>query len=483
MINKNIKKPFMYGICIFLYLVFIFGRSFTGIYLFGFRIGEILVGVLLLVSLLLFFATEERLNLSPTFFQIKSVFNILFLAFLTTSILTKSNIFDLYTFKVSSYIWLIPSIFIGLYIGDDFLNNKKIALFVATSLPIVYILSTVKFPESLIDFFVSYSDKFDFVKASDLLLVYVFVNLLLRINFQNSLVSLSYFIISSAVMFPMFLFKSKGSFVACVIFFVLELYQHWNLIRVNFLKTFFLIVVSPIFFVVSSFEISGDSILNGLFVEDSPVSSELMDSTLQNSKTSINTYSKPTENLDKEDNSLETEDNSLETGIISETLIDNFDNKIAGNGTTDEKRILEFKEGRVFSSDNTLNWRFQIWQDVVYDLIDKNMIFTGYGYTEIIPAMDTITRSGVDNSNENVHNFFINIIARGGILQLVIIVYIFLLLLSLDRKKNLINFILPLLVVSMFDSSMESVRFPISIYIIAGSLLSFNNKNISDIIE
>ena len=113
MINKNIKKPFIYGVTVFLYLVFIFGRSFTGIYLFGFRIGEITIGVLILVSTILFFTTEERLNLSPRFFQIKSVFNLLFLAFLVTSILTKSNIFDLYTFKVSSYIWLIPSIFNG----------------------------------------------------------------------------------------------------------------------------------------------------------------------------------------------------------------------------------------------------------------------------------------------------------------------------------------------------------------------------------
>jgi hypothetical protein len=476
MINKNIKKPFIYGVTVFLYLVFIFGRSFTGIYLFGFRIGEITIGVLILISTILFFTTEERLNLSPRFFQIKSVFNLLFLAFLTTSILTKSNIFDLYTFKVSSYIWLIPSVFIGLYIGDDFLSNKKIALFISTSLPTVYILSTVKFPERFIDFFVNYSDKFDFVKASDLLLVYVFVNLLLRINFQNSFVSLSYFIISSAVMFPMFLFKSKGSFVACVIFFVLELYQHLSLIRVNVLKTIGIVIISLIFFVVSSFEISGDSILNGLFDENSQVSSEFVDTTLSNSKTTVNT--EPV--LEKESKK---EDNPLETQIISETLIDNFDNKIAGNGTTDETRIFEIRDGRIFSSDNTLNWRFQIWQDVIYDLIDKNIIFTGYGYTAIIPAMESITRSGVDNSNENVHNFFINILARGGVLQLAIIVYIFIILLKLDQKKNLLNFILPLLVVSMFDSAMESVRFPISTYLIAGSLLSFNNKNKSDIIE
>ena len=26
---------------------------------------------------------------------------------------------------------------------------------------------------------------------------------------------------------------------------------------------------------------------------------------------------------------------------------------------------------RIFSTDNNLNWRLQIWQDVIYDLINK----------------------------------------------------------------------------------------------------------------
>ena len=36
--------------------------------------------------------------------------------------------------------------------------------------------------------------------------------------------------------------------------------------------------------------------------------------------------------------------------------------------------------GRLESTDPTTNWRLDIWQDVVHDLIDENRIFQGYGY-------------------------------------------------------------------------------------------------------
>ena len=76
-------------------------------------------------------------------------------------------------------------------------------------------------------------------------------------------------------------------------------------------------------------------------------------------------------------------------------------------------------EGRIYSADGNLNWRLQIWQDVIVDTSKefKTVIF-GYGYKEIIPAMSLPSRQGLDGLNENVHNFIVNIYARGGILQI-----------------------------------------------------------------
>ena len=53
----------------------------------------------------------------------------------------------------------------------------------------------------------------------------------------------------------------------------------------------------------------------------------------------------------------------------------------------------------------------------------KNIFFKGYGYNEIIPVMldpSAPGRLGRDGLNENVHNYFVNILARGGIVQLII---------------------------------------------------------------
>ena len=46
------------------------------------------------------------------------------------------------------------------------------------------------------------------------------------------------------------------------------------------------------------------------------------------------------------------------------------------------------------SWDPTTDWRLDIWQDVFYDLKDKNRLLTGYGYKEIIPVMLDPTAPG-----------------------------------------------------------------------------------------
>ena len=60
------------------------------------------------------------------------------------------------------------------------LDNKPPSQFFLISISIalvyVYVLSTIHFPPFLREFFLLYSDKFDFLKGSDLLLSYVFVN-------------------------------------------------------------------------------------------------------------------------------------------------------------------------------------------------------------------------------------------------------------------------------------------------------------------
>ena len=132
---------------------------------FGFRLGELIIGFLLIFTLITFFIDTSLFGDDYQIIKIKKVLNVLLFFFLLTSILTNSNLFDLYTYKVSSYVWVIPCIYIGYYFSESFLENKIIAIILSTSLPVVYILSTVKFPRIIDYLFEQNSDKFDFCKS------------------------------------------------------------------------------------------------------------------------------------------------------------------------------------------------------------------------------------------------------------------------------------------------------------------------------
>ena len=137
----------------------------------------------------------------------------------------------------------------------------------------------------------------------------------------------------------------------------------------------------------------------------------------------------------------------------------------------DERNTMEaffsfyVDSGRLYSEDVTANWRLQIWQDIIQDLKQSNNLVFGYGYNEIIPAMDDKERRGSDGKNENVHNYFINIFARGGLLQLFLFVTLhsFIVLNYFRKFKNfkILKFMIPMFIVSFCDTSMVSERFPV----------------------
>ena len=172
-----------------------------GLNLFGFRLGELIIGFGLILSLLLspillkfykFTHIEKTLNV---------IMLIIFSSFFITVIISRSSLFNLYTYKSSSYIWSLGFIYIG-YLYYKFVSLEKFTSYILVlSLPMVYILSTTYFPSSWMAFFGNYSDKFDFVKGSDLLLSYIIVCLFLRINNKPNLYTFTYFMISLAYLF------------------------------------------------------------------------------------------------------------------------------------------------------------------------------------------------------------------------------------------------------------------------------------------
>ena len=140
----------------------------------------------------------------------------------------------------------------------------------------------------------------------------------------------------------------------------------------------------------------------------------------------------------------------------------------------DDYPILYTEGRRLFSSDGNLNWRLQIWQDVFEDTYSKNIVLKGYGYNFKIPAMEPAYRSGNDGTNENVHNFFVNIYARGGLIHLLLYLsFLTFLFKSAKQNNRLMIFAMvfvPLIFTSFFDASMENAHYPLIFYFLMGKI-------------
>ena len=79
-----------------------------------------------------------------------------------------------------------------------------------------------------------------------------------------------------------------------------------------------------------------------------------------------------------------------------------------------------------------------------------------------------------DGTNENVHNFLLNIFARGGLFHLLIYTFIIYEILKSPKIVNnqslILLLIVPIFVVSFFDASMENPHFPLIFYFFLGRL-------------
>jgi len=414
-----------------LFLTILFGRSFMGINLIGFRVGELIIGFGLILSLMLCPILLKFYKLTSIEKSLNLILFIIFSSFFITVVASGSSLFNLYTYKSSSYIWSLGFIYVG-YLYYKFASLEKLTSYIlAISLPMVYILSTTYFPSSWMIFFGNYSDKFDFVKGSDLLLSYIIVCLFLRINNESNLYTFTYFMISSGVFIPLLMYKSKGAFISIIIFFIIELFNYKHTILRNYLTSFAILILSILFFVLSTFQVWGDLTFNKNMADQETLITEI------NTKKFVTKLSETVE---------------LKTDFMA-----------------DQAELFYIQNNRLYSSDYTVNWRLQIWQDVFIDSKNNDDILFGYGYKGPIPAMLSEGRDGMDNQNEHVHNYFITIFARGGIFHTILFSYLFYKIIkihkNISKSYSILIYLLPVFFAASFDSAMESVRFPLLFYI------------------
>ena len=415
------------NLIIYFYLsIFLFGRSLTGVELFKFRLGELMIAGAMLMFFYHIFLKTERIN---NILGKKSVwiFRLIFIHFIGMNLFSGNltNFFNTGVYRSSSYSWTLGFIFLLPFLSKTRIFDRNIfltSMFIV--LPLVYIFTCVYYPGFMESFFVNYSDKFRYLKGSDLFLVFSIYCIFFFERIKNNNFIYLFTFIISGLLLPLIIFSSRGASIGTMIVLLYAIYTN----RKAFLRNKFLFILASVLFVITL-----------------TFSSIYLDWT----------------KIDFEEINTEMALESLEMTLVSKRYPEY------------DKPILFIENLRLNSGDGNLNWRLQIWQDVMQDLSSKNLLIFGYGYENTIPAMERIDRVGLDGTNIHVHNYFINILARGGLYHLFLFLsfYIFLIqrIKNLELSKSASVFIIAVLFVSFFDSSMESVRFPFLFFSILSS--------------
>ena len=430
-LKSNLTK---YTISLFFTLVFILGRTFMGVYIFGFRVGEIMMGasLLILISSLIFFNKELIDVFGKNFVRVNFL---ILLSFILNALYTNSSFTSPYTYKSSSYIWTIGFFFLGYFFFRVNNISTSFMYFQIGVLVYIYFFSIYGLPTSISDFFLTISDKFEPHKGSDILIMFVTVFFISNRLNSNKRFAFELFVAFSVAYLPLVLFKSRASIIALLIFLIFEFIYFNSELESNFKRNAILTIFCIGIFLQSVFLVSGSG-----FLEDSQ---ESFVSEVEYGLDYIATYR------------ADPDDEVFRLFYIAEDDL--------GTRTT-----------RIFSTDNNLNWRLQIWQDVVYDLIYKDSLITGYGFQGMIPAMEPIDRQGLDRLNENVHNFPVNLLARGGLLTLILYIYLYTIFFSNMKNKYrsyyFLPFFVPVFFNTLFDVTMENSHYPLIFYFVIGMM-------------
>ena len=402
------------------------GRSLTGVTIFNFRIGEVIVGSLFVLSIFALF--YKNLELKKELLAFKIMIGIYFISVLFINDFSPTT----YLIESSSYIWMISLFFLSITFSKFIKDDSWWFIFYLILPFLLYFTEAVSYPEFLKNFYIQYSDKFDFLKGSDLAMIVISAQIFSILKLKKSFNTFTYIIFVNALFLPFLLYKSKGAFLGAFLFFVVIFIKN-STYCFSKLKNISVIGAGVLIFMVS---INHVSQLN-LYGDDSSIS--YVEQTASNLGSIV--------------------DSKNSRAIFSSLYI---------------------QDGRLFSTENNANWRLEIWQDVIFNLYESEQLYFGYGYSDKIPEMELPHRQGTDGSNENVHNFIINILARGGLFGVVpyLAFILFLLIRSVKKSDNylIVLYVFSIFAISFFGATNESVRYPFIFYTFLGYYFNHLDK-------
>ena len=231
-----------------MFFLVVFTRSFAGIYFLDIRLGEYFVALGMLLAFSIFLIPNRYIE---TPLIIHNIFRIIIFAFLITLVVTDADFLSRYTYKTSSYIWTLSYLFIGYYFLKDTIDKRIFYAFFLGYL-ILYIFGTGNYPDVLINWFKDFGDKFTFVKASDMVLATIILNIL-AINTLEKRQSYLFFIFSVGIFIPLITQMSRGALIALFIFSTFYLVFNFKFIFFNFRNLLALFILGPIVFFASTF--------------------------------------------------------------------------------------------------------------------------------------------------------------------------------------------------------------------------------------
>ena len=205
-LNKTFTKSVGYISLVFIFFSMIFARSFIGLQYGNIQLGKLMILGSLAASLIFFVYSFYDYKFFYKEILLSRFHQLIILSFVISLFLNDTSFVSSYTYKVSSYIWTLSFIFFGKLVSEQKIFSNKIKLLMLLILPLNYLFSTGRYPDIFISLFNNYSDKFQFLKGSDILLVYLVSVILSYQYFEKNKYKISYLFISTALMIPLLLF-------------------------------------------------------------------------------------------------------------------------------------------------------------------------------------------------------------------------------------------------------------------------------------
>ena len=406
------------------------GRSLMGLYIFGFRLAELLTGFSLVLVIFIIY----KYKYFKEHFGSKFIYSyfILVTYFLIFNLFNSVNFLDLYIYKSSVFIWYISFMFLGYIVFKNIEITNNFFYLGYLGLFIQFMFNVFYYPDILRNFFNEFSDKTQFLKGAEIAIFFIVVTFLANKS-TNKGPLIDLFVLTSSIYIPLIFFKSRSAAIALFIYIVLMLYSKKKYFFENSYRSIVLFLISIILFFTTVH----------LLV-----------------------------------------DNVFEVQETPEAVIAVFKHKyVVSNTFDDEVPFFYFYEERLYSADGNLNWRLQLWQEIITFASQNNEIMFGQGFHEKPLVFDNFIYSGLDGLNENSHNYFLNIFMKGGVFGLLLVLYFFYNLVKVKKTKfsnyEFLLFLLPLIFISMFDGSMENPYFAIVFYFFLSSFYSgvtFKNR-------